>query len=189
MFLLAPLLKIYDMKNKKTKLQQKLAYLPKGKETKWSKKAAAAAKRCGFVVLLLLSIETFSQEIRVGGSVPDIEFTDMDGNKFTMYGLKKRLVILDFWATWCGSCIGSFPKMDSLQQLFKHDMTFILVNSKNTGDTKESIKKTMNRFRDKFPNLNIIAINDTIADSYFPHREVPHYVWITNDSIPLSKQY
>jgi thiol-disulfide isomerase/thioredoxin len=29
-----------------------------------------------------------------------------------------KLMILDFWATWCGACISKFPKLDSLQKKY-----------------------------------------------------------------------
>jgi thiol-disulfide isomerase/thioredoxin len=44
----------------------------------------------------------------------------------TLSGLRGRLVILDFWATWCKPCIAAFPKMDALRERYKDAPVTIL---------------------------------------------------------------
>lgn len=123
------------------------------------------------------------RELKIGDIVPDVEFQMLNYPKKTarLKDFKGKLIILDFWATWCSSCIREFPKMDSLQKQFT-EIQIILVNTANTRDTKQKIidffkkRKTVNGQQ---PSQLAIAFNDTIANALFPHSLLPHYVIIS----------
>ena len=45
----------------------------------------------------------------------DLEFTDaINGSTVSIKGLKGKVVVIDFWATWCGPCVGEMPKMKKI---------------------------------------------------------------------------
>lgn len=46
---------------------------------------------------------------------PDGEFTDADGNPVRLSDFRGKLVLLNFWATWCGPCVRELPDLDRLQ--------------------------------------------------------------------------
>lgn len=120
--------------------------------------------------------------LAVGDYMPD--FTVQLGNYTSatakMSAFKGKYLILDFWATWCTSCLYNFPKLDSLQKELKNELQVLLVNTK---DTKDDAKK-VNAFFEKKRNTDGVKynlptiINDTVMNVLFPHEVIPHYVWV-----------
>jgi len=85
-----------------------------------------------------------------------------------------RLIILDFFATWCTGCVRELPKLDSLQKKFPGRFNVILVS--------EQPMEAINAFRKKnkvFASVSFpVLASDSIFRELFPHKYIPHEVWI-----------
>jgi len=65
---------------------------------------------------------------RVGADAPDIEVTTLDGETIQLSQLAGKMVVLDFWATWCGPCVAEIPRLVDLQKTFGHRNDFVLIS-------------------------------------------------------------
>src|SRR5690349_12062447 len=64
---------------------------------------------------------TMKSELTIGDTMQDVEINNIVNGKkgsVKVSDFKGKLLILDFWATWCSPCIKVMPKLDSLQKYF-----------------------------------------------------------------------
>jgi len=65
----------------------------------------------------------------VGQAAPDFELDRLDGQTFRLSDHQGRIVVLDFWASWCGSCRPSMPLVDRVvRQFADQSVTLVAVN-------------------------------------------------------------
>jgi len=66
---------------------------------------------------------------------PDFQLKDMDGEQYSLESYRGKVVILNFWATWCPPCRREIPSMEALHQAFKDEAFAILaINEWETED-------------------------------------------------------
>ena len=142
------------------------------------------AKTCVRALLCLyffISVHFLTaQALKVGDNIPpelwnlSLQLANHPQGKptLTLSEYKDKLIILDFWATWCAPCIKSLSKLDSLQRKFGSAVAILPV-------TYESSSKAFTMFRKRGWSLPTV-VEDTLLKSYFPHTGIPHQIWIRN---------
>ncbi|WP_437918084.1 TlpA family protein disulfide reductase [Sphingobacterium sp. LRF_L2] len=80
---------------------------------------------------LVKSIRDHIKEMATFKPAPAFELTNLKGEKVSLASLKGKVVILDFWATWCQPCIRSFPGMKAAQAQYENDsdVQFLFINT------------------------------------------------------------
>jgi thiol-disulfide isomerase/thioredoxin len=71
----------------------------------------------GLALFGALSASLWAQP-KIGEPQPAWHFTDLQGNVVTSESLKGKVVVLDFWATWCGPCKKEIPSLIKLQKQY-----------------------------------------------------------------------
>lgn len=59
------------------------------------------------------------------GEAPDFKKTDLEGQTIRLSDFKDKVVLLNFWATWCGPCRREIPALIKLQQEFNEQLVII----------------------------------------------------------------
>lgn len=70
-------------------------------------------------------------------------FENIAGEEVKLSDYKGKVVLVDFWETWCGPCLQVFPVMDSLQNEYPDDFVVLAVNL-NNSDSRDDVISFMN---------------------------------------------
>jgi thiol-disulfide isomerase/thioredoxin len=112
----------------------------------------------------------------VGKPAPDFELELLGGKTFHLAGSKGRVVVLDFWATWCGPCLQAMPQVERVAGEFR-DRGVQLV-AVNLQETPKEIAAMLERHK---LELTVALDKDgVVAEKYGAHA-IPQTVVIDRD--------
>lgn len=96
----------------------------------------------------------YIRPIRMGGIAPDIDLPEVDGKQVTLYSLRGKYVLLDFWASWCGPCRKEIPDLKAIYGQFK-DKGFEIY-SVSLDDKREAWAKAVSEL--ELPWLHVSSL-------------------------------
>jgi thiol-disulfide isomerase/thioredoxin len=85
------------------------------------------------------------RRLRIGKVAPDIEGEDLNGTRFKLSDYRGKVILLVFWASWCGPCMGSVPHEREIVERFK-ERPFVLVGV-NGDQKKEEATKAVDQYQ------------------------------------------
>ena len=114
----------------------------------------------------------------IGQPAPDFSLTDLDGKTVQLSSLKGKVVLLDFWATWCGPCKLSLPHLQKVADdggLAKRGLQVFAVNEK---DAKPLVQAFMNDNHFSFP---VLLDTDGLMNEEYKIAGIPTTVIVGKD--------
>jgi len=88
----------------------------------------------------------------VGNLAPDFALENMQGEKVTLSQLRGKVVIVNFWATWCPPCKAEMPSMEVLHKTFESEgLVLLAVNVEENG--RAQVEKFLKESPYSFPIL------------------------------------
>jgi thiol-disulfide isomerase/thioredoxin len=126
-------------------------------------------KKLTLAALLSVALSTAQAALKVGDDFPDLAGFGLDGK--LPDSIKGKVVIVDFWASWCGPCKESFPAMNDLQKKYADKgLVIIAVNEdEDKSDMQDFLKDNAAGFtvvRDARQKLVAVAGIQTMPSSF-----------------------
>ncbi len=111
-------------------------------------------KRITVLLLILpLCLVAVAGELKPyrGNPLPPLVLDGIDGEQFRLSGLRGKVVLVNFWATWCLPCVKEMPSMQRLKRKLGEGELLIL--AVNMGDDDRSVRDFLTRVPVSFPIL------------------------------------
>jgi peroxiredoxin len=126
-------------------------------------------RSCGWGALLALiaslagcTLPSKSPSGSSGQPAPAFSLPNLDGKQVSLNDFANKVVVVDFWATWCGPCRQEIPHLNKLYENYR-GKGFEIVGISMDTDGTESVKKFAKEFRMEY---TIVMGNDNVAQDY-----------------------
>jgi peroxiredoxin len=117
----------------------------------------------------------------VGSKAPDFELAMLDGSEFKRSEHAGKLIVLDFWATWCGPCVKALPEyIQALSEFSPNDVLFLGVNATETPEVVRTFIKER-----QLASFNTLFDYDSSLSRSMQVNGIPHTVVIGPDGTIL----
>ncbi len=125
-----------------------------------------------FLCLALLSCETKAPQgiADIGQKAPDFQLKDMEGKTVSLASLQNKVVMLEFWATWCPPCRTSIPELNELHKRYR-DKDFVLLAI--SVDEGRNVKRKLTEFVEKYGVTYKIVISDDLTGNLYGVTSIP----------------
>jgi len=136
--------------------------------------ASQFARLAACVAILWLSpaLDPARAAPEIGKAAPVLVVTELDGETFNLANLRGKVVLVNYWATWCAPCRKDMPKLDAFYRRYHlQDLAIIGISVDRQSDLKKVRKVTASL---AYP---VAMLKDIAADGFGPPDGVP-ITWI-----------
>ena len=113
------------------------------------------------------------------GQMAALDFTlkDMDGIDVSLASFKGQIILINFWATWCGPCKAEIPDLVELQTQYRDDLVILGIS---VDDTPEQMRPYAEEYGMNYPVL-VGNGREDLQDAYGPLWGIPVTVIVDRD--------
>src|SRR5271165_516980 len=116
-------------------------------------------------------------------AAPRFHATTTSGEKFTNESIKGKVVLLEFWATWCGYCDHEAPYVDQIAKEFADKGLIVL--AVDVGESKKTVKNYLNQHP---RNCRVVLMEDTNLAAMYAATVYPIYVLVDREGNVAGEQ-
>ncbi len=119
----------------------------------------------------------------VGNVAPDFTLTDMHGQKVSLSQFRGKVVVLNFWATWCPPCREEMPSMERLYRKYQDKgLVMLAVNVEENG--KQAVENFLQKNPHSFP---ILLDSENVAQNGYGVFRFPESFIIDRNGVVVEK--
>lgn len=138
--------------------------------------------RIAVTLLGLVFCVAAQARVQPGDTPPDALGTTRDGKVVTVSSLHGKVVVISFWATWCGYCMKELPVLASMQMLATKQGLDLQVVTVNHKEDRSTFVRTARALRPKLPGLLMTwDRNGSLGRPYGTDKGIPVMVMLHRD--------
>lgn len=117
-----------------------------------------------------------SDIVKVGDQYRDFTGTAVDGSTFHLSDHNGKVILLNFWATWCGPCVGEMPAFPKLVEKYGDNLVIVAVNS---GEDQKTVDDFLNK--NDYTTFHVLLDTDYAISNLYPTDGIPYTLIIDRD--------
>jgi len=119
----------------------------------------------------------------IGMQAPDFTLRNLNGNLEGLSSFKDKVIILNFWATWCAPCLEEMPAFEKIYRRYRSKGLTVIAVSLDKGDTSK-VEKFVDEHSLTFP---VLLDLDGIAEKIYPSFTIPFTYVIDKKGIIIAR--
>ena len=124
------------------------------------------------VLFVSLLIGSEVSALDAGAKLPEIGLTDLSGKRIDAASLRGKVVVVDFWASWCAPCKEELPQLEKLYKKYK-DRGLVVV-ALSVDEEAENVTTFLKSMRLSFPIAH--DKGHVVADRFHPPKMPSSYI-------------
>ena len=125
------------------------------------------------VIIALFFFVASAYALDNGSKVPNFTLTDLSGKNVSLSDYKGKVVVLNFWASWCPPCKAEMPEFNEMDREFKKSGDTVLLAINMTDGRRETKKKVETFISEQKYKMRVLLDSEGKASNLFDIRYLP----------------